>query len=175
MIRHITKGLSFVNKWISNVFKLMIVVGLSIMVGIVFYAVLSRNLLDMSIAWAEELSRLMFVWLVFSGAILGLYYKGHLGLSLLTDRMKPRTKLVFEIIAYALVAYVTYAMIVGGHRLIDGIKMSRSPALGFPTWIKYYSVVLAGYAMILISTENILTSATTLYEMISRKTGREER
>lgn len=168
-LNSIPKGLGVVNKWISHIFKLAIGLNLAVMVGIVFYAVLSRNFLDASIAWAEELSRILFIWLVFCGAVLGLYYREHLGLTLLVDRLKPRQQLIFEIISWILIIVVTRAMILGGHKIVSTIRMARTPALGIPTALKYWPVLVAGYAMILISIENLFRSIVNLIEFFSNK------
>ncbi|SDK06157.1 TRAP transporter small permease [Natronincola ferrireducens] len=161
-LSYIPKGLGVVNKWISQIFKLAIVLNLIVMVGIVFYAVISRNFLNASIAWAEELSRILFIWLVFSGAVLGLFYKEHLGLTLLVDRLKPRQQLIFEIVSWILIIVVTRAMILGGDRIVTTIRNARTPALGLPTALKYWPVLIAGYAMVLISIENLFNSIIKL-------------
>jgi len=152
----VPKSLEKVNQCIALIMKAALAVNLTVMVGIVFYAVISRNVLHASIAWAEELSRILFLWLVFSGAVLGLHYREHLGLTILVDRFNPRWKLIFEIVSWALIIVVTRAMINGGHRIVEVVHSARTPALGLPTSIKYWPVLVAGYAMILISIENLL-------------------
>ncbi|AKL94161.1 TRAP-type C4-dicarboxylate transport system, small permease component [Clostridium aceticum] len=174
MLKRIPKGLSTLNRYISYLFKIMIALGLAVMVGIVFYSVISRNYLNASIAWSEELSRIMFVWMVFNGAVLGLYYKEHLGLDIVVTRLKPHQQLIFEIISWILIIFVTRAMILGGHRIVYTIRNARTPALGLPTNIKYMPVVVAGYAMILIAIENLLNSIVGLVEHFTKKKVKEE-
>jgi len=166
-LSYIPKALGTVNKWISHLIKGTIVLNLLTMVCIVFYAVISRNFLNASIAWAEELSRILFIWLVFSGAVLGLFYREHLGLTLLVDRLKPHQKLIFEIISWILIIVVTRAMIDGGIRIVTTIKNARTPALGLPTTLKYWPVLIAGYAMILISFESLFHSIINLLKYLT--------
>lgn len=173
-LSYIPKVLGVVNKWISQIVKGAISLNLLTMVGIVFYAVISRNFLNASIAWAEELSRILFIWLVFSGAVLGLYYKDHLGLTLLVERLKPRQQLIFEIISWILIIIVTRAMILGGDRIVTTIKNARTPALGLPTTLKYWPVLLAGYAMILISIESLFNSIIKLMKYFINNDGKGE-
>ncbi|QUH25810.1 TRAP transporter small permease [Serpentinicella alkaliphila] len=173
-LSYIPKVLGIVNKWISYIVKGAISLNLLTMVGIVFYAVISRNFLNASIAWAEELSRILFIWLVFSGAVLGLYYRDHLGLTLLVERFKPKQQLVFEIISWILIIVVTRAMIYGGDRIVTTIKNARTPALGLPTTLKYWPVLLAGYAMVLISIESLFHSIIKLVKQFVDNNGRGE-
>lgn len=160
----IPKGLGIINKWLVVLVKFAMAGNLAVMVCIVFYAVLSRNLINSSIAWAEESSRILFIWLVFSGAILGLYYEEHLGLNILTDRMKPRVQTIFEMISWTLVIVVNRAMIIGGHSIVNVVKTARTPALGLPSSIKYLPVLVAGYIMILIALEHLIKCTMKLYD-----------
>lgn len=162
--KYIHKGLSKINEWISYIVKGAIAIDLIAMVGIVFYAVLSRNFLNASIAWAEELSRILFIWLVFCGAVVGLYHNEHLGLTLLIDRLKPNKRMILEILVWVLIIVVTRAMILGGIKITSTISSARTPALRLPTSLKYWPVLLAGYAMILIAIEKMVKSSIGLAE-----------
>lgn len=165
---YIPKGLSYVNKWISHIIKGAIAINMITMVGVVFYAVLSRNFLNTSIAWAEELSRILFIWLVFCGAILGLYYKEHLGLTIVVERLKPNNRMFLEIIVWILIIIVARAMILGGISITSTIRLARTPALGLPTNIKYWPVLLSGYAMILIAIEQLMDCVIKLAEQFKK-------
>jgi TRAP-type C4-dicarboxylate transport system permease small subunit len=148
----------------SYIVKWAIAINLVVMVGVVFYSVLSRNYFNTSIAWAEELSRILFIWLVFCGAILGLYYKEHLGLTVLVDRVKPHKKMFFDLLTCVLIIVVARAMIIGGIRITSATKLARTPALRLPTNIKYWPVLLGGFAMFSIAAENLFNSGIRLKE-----------
>jgi|GEM_PF-788963 len=165
----VPKTLGKLNLLIMKVVQLAIALIMGTLVVIVFYSVLSRILLNASIAWAEELSRILFIWLVFMGAVLGLHSKGHLGLTILIDRISPKKQLFFDIVAWALVIFVTYAMITGGIRIVDVVKNSRTPALGLPGSLKYQAVLVAGYLMILTSLEHLLSALMNFYNGLKGK------
>jgi TRAP-type C4-dicarboxylate transport system permease small subunit len=168
----IPKGLGVINQLLVSLVKYAIAINLAVMVGIVFYAVLSRNVLNASIAWAEEASRILFIWLVFSGAVLALFYKEHLGLSLLIDRLNPKFQVLFEMVSWTLIIVINRAMIIGGHRIVDVIKVSRTPALNLPTSLKYLPVLIAGYLMILIASEHLMNSIKRACTLFARKAER---
>jgi len=170
----IPRAIRKLNKWISEVVKIALVVNLSVMVIIVFYSVISRSILNSSIAWAEELSRILFVWLVFTGAVLGLYNIEHLGLHILLDRLKPKMRNMSENISWVLVIVVAVAMIIGAYNLIDVVKNARTPALGISSAVKYLPVLIAPCLMVLISIEHLLDSIINLFHMFQTKKGVKE-
>src|SRR3569833_3316251 len=67
----------------------LMALALAVMVVLIFGNVVLRYAFNSGFAWAEELSRLMFVWLIFLGAILALRRHAHLGVEILQARL-PR-------------------------------------------------------------------------------------
>jgi TRAP-type transport system small permease protein len=67
----------------------LLVLALAAMVVMVFGNVVLRYLFDSGIAVSEELSRLLFVWLTFLGAVAVMRQGGHLGFDLVA-RALPR-------------------------------------------------------------------------------------
>ena len=76
----------FLGKLIKLVENVLIVM-FAIMAILVFGNVVLRYVFGSGIASAEEVSRLMFVWLVFLGATLALRQHKHLGLEMLQARL----------------------------------------------------------------------------------------
>ena len=60
------------------------------MVVLVFGNVVLRYAFNSGITVSEELSRWLFVWLTFLGAIVALREHGHLGTEVLVSRLGPR-------------------------------------------------------------------------------------
>lgn len=68
----------------------LIALALAIMVVLVFGNVVLRYAFDTGITVSEEVSRWLFVWLTFLGAIVALKEHGHLGTDLLVSRLPVR-------------------------------------------------------------------------------------
>lgn len=64
-----------------------IVAMLSVMVAVVSVQVLLRYVLNSSLGFADELSRLTFVWSIFLAIPLGIRLGSHIGMELLTGRL----------------------------------------------------------------------------------------
>lgn len=67
-----------------------IIVMLGLMVVVVSLQVLLRYALNSSLGFADEMSRLTFVWSIFLGIPLGIRLGSHIGMELLSSRFPPR-------------------------------------------------------------------------------------
>ena len=65
---------------------------LAVMVVLVFGNVFMRYVLNSGFTVSEELSRWLFVWLTFLGAVVALRDNGHLGTDMLVGRLGPAGK-----------------------------------------------------------------------------------
>lgn len=78
---------------VSGYFKVLevaMVLSLAAMSVMVFGNVVLRHFFNSGVNIAEELSRFMFIWLTFLGAIVAMREGGHLGVDILTRRLSGR-------------------------------------------------------------------------------------
>ena len=75
--------------WYCKGLEALIALGLAVMVVLVFGNVLMRYAFNSGITLSEELSRWIFVWITFLGAIVALREHGHLGTDMLVGRLPP--------------------------------------------------------------------------------------
>jgi TRAP-type C4-dicarboxylate transport system permease small subunit len=117
---------------------------LSGLVIVVLSSVLSRYLLNFSIAWAEELSRFMLIWTVLMGMVVANAYGEHLGLDILIRIVTPKFSHLILIVSNLLILIAVGLMITGGINLAKESLDSYSPALGIPYGYVYAIVPLCG-------------------------------
>jgi TRAP-type C4-dicarboxylate transport system permease small subunit len=91
----------------------LLVALLALMVILVFGNVLMRYAFNSGITVSEELSRWLFVWMTFLGAIVALKEHGHLGTDMLTSRLGFAGKKVCAIVAQVLMLYATWLLFSG--------------------------------------------------------------
>ena len=122
-----------------HVLKIAIVACLAGMVIMVFGNVVLRYAFNMGLTISEELSRFLFVWLTFLGAIMGFHERGHLGVDMLVSRLSPTGKKGCLIISELLMLWVTWLFLVGSweqtminldvkislRRALDGVDLRR--------------------------------------------------
>ena len=97
---------------VDRLFRLAIVACIGGMVLIVGSQVFARYVLNSSFGWADELSRLLFVWSIFLAIPIGIRKGSHIGVELLTARLpSPLRRLLLRVVmasAAALMLVVAY-------------------------------------------------------------------
>ena len=93
--------------------KVLIALFLAIMVVLVFGNVVLRYAFNSGITVSEELSRWLFVWLTFLGAIVALRQHGHLGVDMLVRRLPKAAKRACLILTQLLMLYATWLLLQG--------------------------------------------------------------
>jgi TRAP-type transport system small permease protein len=91
----------------------VIALALAVMVVLVFGNVVLRYAFDSGITVSEEVSRWLFVWLTFLGAIVAIKEHGHLGTDMLVARLPKAGKKACLIVGHLLMLYVTWLLFEG--------------------------------------------------------------
>ena len=86
---------------------------LALMVVLVFGNVVMRYAFNSGIAVSEELSRWLFVWMTFLGAIVALKEHGHLGSDMLVSRLGTFGKKACLLVGHVLMLYATWLLFAG--------------------------------------------------------------
>lgn len=124
--------------------KALIALFLAIMVVLVFGNVVLRYAFNSGITVSEEVSRWLFVWLTFLGAIVALREHGHLGVDTLVKRLPGWGKRACLLVSQVLMLYVTWLLLSGSveQTLINWDV--TAPASGLSTgWFYGAGVVFA--------------------------------
>jgi len=90
-----------------------IVLMLALMVLLVFGNVVLRYAANSGITVSEELSRWLFVWMTFLGAIIAVKEHAHLGTDMLVSRLGPTGKKVCLALGQVLMLYTTWLLFSG--------------------------------------------------------------
>jgi TRAP-type C4-dicarboxylate transport system permease small subunit len=134
---------------LQKIIKYLIAILLTGMVVLVFTNVISRYFLNFAIAWTEEVSRFMFIWLVFLGAVLAYVNDEHLRLDILERKFSEKSGQVVAVICDLIVMYAIYLITAGGLNLAVQSLNWLSPAVSFSYGIVYSVVPICGGLMFL--------------------------
>jgi len=96
-----------------RVIDLLIAGALAVMVVLVFGNVVLRYAFNSGIAVSEEVSRWLFVWLCFMGAVAALKEGAHLGTDMLVSRLPRAGKKACMLLGHLLMLYVTWLFLDG--------------------------------------------------------------
>jgi TRAP-type transport system small permease protein len=99
---------------LCRLFSLLMVACLALMVLMVFGNVVLRYGFNSGITVSEELSRWLFVWMTFLGAVVAVRTHAHLGTDMLISRLPRVGKKACFIAAHLLMLYMCWLMARGG-------------------------------------------------------------
>jgi TRAP-type C4-dicarboxylate transport system permease small subunit len=105
-----------VTRWIDRYCRLLdalIALALAVMVVLVFGNVVLRYAFNSGITVSEELSRWLFLWVTFLGAVVALKDHAHLGTDLVVARLPRALRRVCLVVAQALMLWATALLLQG--------------------------------------------------------------
>jgi TRAP-type C4-dicarboxylate transport system permease small subunit len=126
--------------WYFRVLRGFIALCLAAMVVLVFGNVVLRYAFNSGITVSEELSRWLFVWLTFVGAVVALRDHAHLGMDSVVSRLPPWGKKACFLLSNLLMLYCVYLFFVGSWQQTIINLENMAPATGISSGWFYYSV-----------------------------------
>lgn len=137
---------------VERLVEKLMALALGLIVLLVFSNVIGRYALGTSFAGAEELSRLLFVWLVFLGAILTLRRRAHLGVELVQARLPRWARKSCAVATHLLTLYALYLFLVGSWAQTQIGLHNYSTVLRFPNaFISAAGLVCAASMMLIVA------------------------
>jgi TRAP-type transport system small permease protein len=134
--------------------------GLGLMVLLVFGNVVLRYLFDTGITVSEELSRWIFVWVTFLGAIVAMREHAHLGTDALVSRLPRAGKVACLWAGYAMMIGTCVLLLMGSLEQTQINWNVSAPSSGAPVAIFYASGVVFAVSAILIMLNDLYRLAT---------------
>ena len=136
-----------------RVLNLTIALALAIMVVLVFGNVVLRYLFNSGITVSEEVSRWLFIWMTFLGAIVALHEHGHLGVDMVVQRLPAWAKKICLGLGHLLMLYILWLLLQGSIAQARINWDVTAPTTGASMAIVYLSCVVfavcAGFLMLL--------------------------
>lgn len=146
--------------YVGKTLEFFVVFILATMSCLVFLNVILRYGFNSSINVTEEVSRYLFVWLTFLGAILAFSDNQHVSVTMLTDKLSPITRHILRLFTDSIMLFCCYLIIQGGWTQFQLNINNLSPISEIPTGITYLAAVVSSTLIaILIATRLISTIA----------------
>jgi len=120
----------------------LLVALLALMVVLVFGNVVARYAFNSGITESEELSRWLFVWLTFLGAIVGMRERAHLGSDMLVSRLGPLGKRVCLALGQGLMLFATWLLLKGSWEQVQINLEVEAPVTGASVGLFYAAGVV---------------------------------
>ena len=147
--------------------ELLVVVSLVAMVVMVFGNVVLRYAFNSGITVSEEMSRYCFIWLTYTGAMIAMRERGHLGVDTLVKHLGVPGKKACLFASEALMLFCNGLFILGTWKMHDLQVTNVSPVVGISMiWI--YGV---GYV---VGTVMALFNLSVLYRLVTGRLREDE-
>ena len=120
----------------------VLVIGIIVMTLILFVQVFYRVFFHDGIKWAEELARILFIWVSWLGISMGEKKGEHIKVTMITDRLKGRTQTIALVISDILSLLILLVFLYSGIEVAVKIfdMGTKTAALRWPRWILYASM-----------------------------------
>jgi TRAP-type transport system small permease protein len=151
-----------------RVFRLLVVQGVEIvlvclMVALcvdIFVGVFSRYVVGETMPWYDEVARYLFIWMAFIGAAVAVRRHAHFGINTVVARFSPEKQRRFRWIAWGLLATYAIVITIQGIRVMQGVSVQESPALGLSlAWVflvvPVHGALILAYVIGFVQTEVI--------------------
>mgnify|MGYP001501990993 CR=1 FL=1 len=128
---------------------------LAVMTAIIAMLIVSRNLLNFSFPWSEELTRFLLVWLSMLGAAVLLRRDDHIRLELLTDYLSPRMRIGLSLALRLLVLVFLVILLQQSWLTADARAVTHAPASGISMRVPYLALPAGAALMIFVTLVNL--------------------
>lgn len=149
-------------RFVKKTIEVICVIILSAMSILVFVNVVLRYGFNSSINITEEVSRYMFVWLAFLGAVLAFNDNQHVSVTVFVEKLSPVIKKLLHIATDAVMLFCCY-LIVDGSWIQFNLNLNNlAPISGLPQGITYLAGAIAGVLIGILIVARIITNLFAL-------------
>ncbi|MGM0856523.1 MAG: TRAP transporter small permease [Pseudomonadota bacterium] len=106
-------------RWLTLAMEHMIAALLVALIVSVSANVIGRAVFNNSVPWADELARMLFIWLVFIGAAAAFARYEHIAVDILVRRLKPRPAHMLYLFQHVLITVLMGIIVWGGFVVIS--------------------------------------------------------
>lgn len=128
-------------RWVTLAMEQLIAALLVALIVAVSANVVGRSLLNHSLPWADELARMLFIWLIFIGAAAAFARYEHIAVDFLVRRLRPRAAHALYLLQHLIIAVLMAVVLWGGY-VVMSRSTGRTALLGVPWNLINLSLVL---------------------------------
>ncbi|SUH01250.1 2,3-diketo-L-gulonate TRAP transporter permease [Salmonella enterica subsp. enterica] len=145
----------------KRVLEGILAVLIAVLSCIVFINVILRYGFESSILSVDELSRYLFVWLTFIGAIVAFMDNAHVQVTFVVEKLSPANQRRLSLLTHSLILLLCIALGWGSLQKALQDWSDHSPILGLPIGLMYIACLPTSVAIALIELRR-------LYHLITR-------
>lgn len=136
-------------KFFSNIVEWVAATMVVALAVIVFLQVFNRFVLKAPLSWSEDLAMLLFQWVTFLGAAIGVKRMRHFGIELVVRQLPEKIHHQIELLIPVIMGIVALTMITEGIKLIGFNKNRIYASMNLTYTWAYLAIPVSGCLMIL--------------------------
>lgn len=146
---------------LTRVLGTISVILFAILVCVTVWQVFSRQVLNDPSTWSEELSKILFVWLSFSGSAFLFGERGHIAVDFIARKLPLAGQRILQVIAQIIVVlFAVLAMIWGGYLSSSIAWNQQMTALPLTLGWVYVIIPIAGVFIAIFAVIDLIAVAT---------------
>jgi len=148
---------------IDRLFKILAIIIFLFVILLTISQVVSRYFLKLPIAFSEEVSRFLFIWISFLGAAMVMKDDEHIRLDIITEKLSPFGQLILKNIIQGMI--LIFSVVVTGHgiKLLHVAAKQVAPVSRISMGI-VYAVIPLSFALMAIYSFCIMTLSIYSYK-----------
>ena len=135
----------FLSRIVEDVCFLLVIV----LAAVVFFQVFNRFILKAPMAWTEELAMLLFQWVVFLGAALGVKRMSHFGIDLMVEKLSEKNRHRMELVVPLAIGAIAVTLITEGTQLLKLTQFQLYTTMPISHAWATVAMPISGFLMIL--------------------------
>lgn len=144
----------------------------AILVIFITGSVFARYVANIGIAWSDEASSLLFVWIVFVGFAVGLKHRANVNVEIVVDRLSPRWRYGAAILQDLIILGFAIAFALEAQVTMKFAFMQRYPGMQISIAWLYGAVLVSGVLMIFYALANLWETVRGRHPAVSDEVGR---
>lgn len=141
-------------QWTSYLFSFLEWVICALFAAIIILGglqVFFRYILESSLVWSEEVSKILFFYIIYIGAVLAIRNSSFASVDFLSRKFPPKFKRQVDLLIWALIVCFLVTVIILGTQITLNTVDQITPALEIPQAIIYFILPLGAFLMIIPS------------------------
>lgn len=136
---------------LNKFFGYALILIMSVMTIIIFWQVIARYVVGSSLAWSEELSRFLMIYMVLIGSSIALRNNDLIAVEILPEVLKGKAKKALVVLTHLISMVFYVVLIVYGLSVADSFGNQIAPGLGISMYFIYLSMPIGGVLLLLNS------------------------
>lgn len=151
-----------INHYSLKIAKLLCIYLLGVMTFVVLSGVFFRYVLGSALAWTEEVSKFLMIWMALMGAPVGLHLGTHVGIDALKAALKGRSHFSLLLLGQLIILSLLWVWIKEGIAMTMMARMQTASSVDLSLGWVYLAIPVGSFMMLMIAIQQIIQTLKSL-------------